>query len=459
MKRFFIILLTLVSVTIIFANKSQRSIKQEQQRTNKEISETTKKIDENKKQTREQVNQLNRLSAEIQEKSDSITYLKQSIDSIDGSMSLLSDSITKMESSLVLLRQKYGEVLRSIRKTRHTSNNVAFLFSSNTLSDVFRRTRYLRQFASWQNNKTNELQNAIMSVSNAKNHLVKLHTNKASSIKKVSATQAALQDNEKRQSQIIANLGEERASLEAYLKEKQQEARQLDAQLNKMIAQQQKEAEKRRKEEEKKRKEEEKRRKEEQKKALAQKKKEEQQKKKQQEKQQQEKQDKATKQESTTPQEDVATSQPDTPKPSIGQGPTYDFERNKGRMPYPVLGKYRVVGKFGRQKHPQFPNIQTDNSGIDIELLSSGSAIAIFEGTVSAIFRQPGYNTIVMVRHGEYLSIYANLSSISVRTGDKVKANQVIGTVYANPEDDNRRIMHFEVRKETTKLNPQHWVK
>ncbi|MBQ7855316.1 MAG: peptidoglycan DD-metalloendopeptidase family protein [Muribaculaceae bacterium] len=459
MKRFFIILLTLVSVTIIFANKSQRSIKQEQQRTNKEISETTKKIDENKKQTREQVNQLNRLSAEIQEKSDSITYLKQSIDSIDGSMSLLSDSITKMESSLVLLRQKYGEVLRSIRKTRHTSNNVAFLFSSNTLSDVFRRTRYLRQFASWQNNKTNELQNAIMSVSNAKNHLVKLHTNKASSIKKVSATQAALQDNEKRQSQIIANLGEERASLEAYLKEKQQEARQLDAQLNKMIAQQQKEAEKRRKEEEKKRKEEEKRRKEEQKKALAQKKKEEQQKKKQQEKQQQEKQDKATKQESTTPQEDVATSQPDTPKPSIEQGPTYDFERNKGRMPYPVLGKYRVVGKFGRQKHPQFPNIQTDNSGIDIELLSSGSAIAIFEGTVSAIFRQPGYNTIVMVRHGEYLSIYANLSSISVRTGDKVKANQVIGTVYANPEDDNRRIMHFEVRKETTKLNPQHWVK
>ena len=454
MKRFFIILLTLVSVTIIFANKSQRSIKQEQQRTNKEISETTKKIDENKKQTREQVNQLNRLSAEIQEKSDSITYLKQSIDSIDGSMSLLSDSITKMESSLVLLRQKYGEVLRSIRKTRHTSNNVAFLFSSNTLSVTF-----VRQFASWQNNKTNELQNAIMSVSNAKNHLVKLHTNKASSIKKVSATQAALQDNEKRQSQIIANLGEERASLEAYLKEKQQEARQLDAQLNKMIAQQQKEAEKRRKEEEKKRKEEEKRRKEEQKKALAQKKKEEQQKKKQQEKQQQEKQDKATKQESTTPQEDVATSQPDTPKPSIGQGPTYDFERNKGRMPYPVLGKYRVVGKFGRQKHPQFPNIQTDNSGIDIELLSSGSAIAIFEGTVSAIFRQPGYNTIVMVRHGEYLSIYANLSSISVRTGDKVKANQVIGTVYANPEDDNRRIMHFEVRKETTKLNPQHWVK
>ena len=379
MRRFFIILLTMVSVGIVLANKSQRSIKQEQQRTNKEISETTKKISENKKQTREQINLLNLLSAEIQEKSDSINSLKQSIDSIDGTMTALSDSISKMEGSLVLLKKKYGEILVSIRKTRHTSNNVAFLFSSNTLSEAFRRTRYLRQFASWQNDKTTELQNAITSVNNAKNHLVALHSNKATSIKKVSATQAALQNHEKRQSQIIANLGEERASLEAYLKEKQQEARQLDAQLNKMIAQQQKEAEKRRKEEEKKRKEEEKRLKEEQKKALAQKKKEEQQKKKQQEKKQQEKQDKATKQESATPQEDVATSQPDTPKPSIEQGPTYDFERNKGRMPYPVLGKYRVVGKFGRQKHPQFPNIQTDNSGIDIELLSSGSAIAILK--------------------------------------------------------------------------------
>ena len=141
------------------------------------------------------------------------------------------------------------------------------------------------------------------------------------------------------------------------------------------------------------------------------------------------------------------------------QQPLSAFESKKGKLPYPVLGRYRVVGKFGKQKHPQFPNIMTENSGIDIELLSSGSAIAIFEGTVSAIFRQPGFNTIVMVRHGEYLSIYANLSSISVKSGDNVKANQVIGTVYADPEDGNRRIMHFEIRKETVKLNPQHWIK
>lgn len=457
MKRFIIILLAFVSVGIILANKSQYNIKQEQKRTNKEISETTKKLNENKKQTREQMNLLNRLSAEIQEKNDSITSLKESIDSIDGSMTILTDSIAKMEGSLTLLREKYGEVLRSIRKSRHTSNNIAFFASANSFSDAFRRVRYLRQFAAWQVNKTQELQNAITSVSDAKETLVKLHSNKASSIKKVSATQAALQNSEKKQNQVIADLGKERTALEAYLKEKQQEARQLDAQLSKMIAQQQKEAEKRRKEEEKKRKAEEKKRKEaekkrkdEEKKALA-KKNEEAKKKKQQ-------QDNTSKPVEQVPQDDVATTDDEKAQAPVQQ-PLSAFESKKGKLPYPVLGKYRIVGKFGKQKHPQFPNIMTENSGIDIELLSSGSAIAIFEGTVSAIFRQPGFNTIVMVRHGEYLSIYANLSSISVKSGDKVKANQVIGTVYADPEDNNRRILHFEIRKETVKLNPQHWIK
>ena len=454
MKRFFIILLAFVSVGIILANKSQNNIKQKQERTNKEISETAKKIDENKKKTREQVNRLNLLTAEIQQKNDSINKLKLSIDSIDGSMTKLSDSIAVMEKNLTILREKYGETLKSIRATRHTSSKMAFVASSNTFSEAFKRMRYLKQFAAWQTNKSNELRNAIANVNGAKDYLVQLHSNKASSIKKVTATQSVLKEDEKHQEQVVNDLGKERASLEAYMKEKQQEARNLDNQLNKLIAQQQQEAEKKRKEEEKKRKEAEKKRKEEEKKR-----KEEEKKRKEQEKatakKDNNKNKKTTESETTKPQEDVAINQPSSSSNPI----SLSFEKRKGSLPYPVIGKYRVVGKFGRQKHPQFPNIITENTGIDIELLSSGSAIAIHDGTVSAIFRQPGYNTIVMVRHGEYLSIYANLSSISVKTGDTVKANQVIGNVYANPEDNNRRIMHFEIRKETTKLNPQHWIK
>ena len=135
------------------------------------------------------------------------------------------------------------------------------------------------------------------------------------------------------------------------------------------------------------------------------------------------------------------------------------FEGNKGNLLFPVSGKYRIVRGFGRQKHPELEHVETDNSGIDVEALSGSYARAIFAGKVSAIFKQPGFNTIVMVRHGSYLSIYANLAGLNVKVGDAVKAGQRIGSIYADPDDGNRAILHFELRKERQKLNPTLWVK
>ena len=135
------------------------------------------------------------------------------------------------------------------------------------------------------------------------------------------------------------------------------------------------------------------------------------------------------------------------------------FESNKGRLLFPVSGQYKIVKPFGRHQHPELKYVQTDNGGIDIEVPFGTNARAVFDGKVSAIFRQDGFNTIVMVRHGNYLTIYVNLSEIYVSNGETVKANQNIGKIFADPNDDNRTILHFEVRKEREKLNPQLWVK
>ena len=114
---------------------------------------------------------------------------------------------------------------------------------------------------------------------------------------------------------------------------------------------------------------------------------------------------------------------------------------------------------FGRQPHPELKHVETDNSGIDIEAPRGTSARAIFDGTVSAIFKQPGFNTIVMIRHGEYISIYAGLGTLSVKNGQKVTSGQAIGTIFTDPDNDNRSILHFEIRKERQKLNPTLWVR
>ncbi len=120
------------------------------------------------------------------------------------------------------------------------------------------------------------------------------------------------------------------------------------------------------------------------------------------------------------------------------------FESNKGRLLFPVNGQYKVVRTFGRQKHPQLPHVVIDNSGIDIEVAKGGTARAVFEGKVSAIFKQPGFGTIVMVRHGQYLTIYANLAEINVKNGSKLKQGQTIGRVARG--DDGRAVLHFELR-------------
>lgn len=458
MKRLFFILLALFSVTAILADKTQSSIKQEKQQANKEIKETKRKIESNKKATKEKINQLNLIAAEISENTQTLNRIKNDIDSIDTSMVRLNDSIIALEQHLVVLRNNYKNVLRSIRATRHSTSNIAFIFSSKSFSNAFRRIRYIRQFASWQDGKSQEIKNALASIDDTKKSLVTLHSTKATSLKQVAQVQQTLKNNEKEQSQIVANLKKERKELEAYVKQKQNEIKQLDKRLNQIIAEQQAAEKKRRAEAEKKRKEAEKKRKE-QERLLAEKRKKEEQQQKEKQKDQPQKKEPITKDNAQSAEKEEPQASIIDPETEAINKLSSTFENNKGRLPYPLSGKCRVVSTFGRQRHKDLPNIETNNIGIEIELLSDGVVRSVFDGVVSAVVTIPGYNTVVMVRHGSYLTVYGNLSSSSVRMGDKVTATQPLGGLYADPDNNNRKILHFEVRKETEKLNPQHWLK
>lgn len=136
-----------------------------------------------------------------------------------------------------------------------------------------------------------------------------------------------------------------------------------------------------------------------------------------------------------------------------------DFGSYRGRLPFPVEGRYTIVKRFGRQKHPTLPHVETTNSGIDMQTSPGAPVRAVFDGEVSAVFRPDGYNNVIVVRHGQYMTVYANLGSITVSTGQKVKAGQAIGNVYTDANDGNRSILHFEIRNRRAKENPELWLK
>jgi murein DD-endopeptidase MepM/ murein hydrolase activator NlpD len=117
------------------------------------------------------------------------------------------------------------------------------------------------------------------------------------------------------------------------------------------------------------------------------------------------------------------------------------------------------VKRFGRQKHPTVPHIETTNSGIDMQTAPGAAVLAVFDGEVSAVFRPDGYNNVIVIRHGQYMTVYANLGSITVSTGQKVKAGQNLGTVYTDANDGNRSVLHFEIRNRREKEDPELWLK
>ena len=123
---------------------------------------------------------------------------------------------------------------------------------------------------------------------------------------------------------------------------------------------------------------------------------------------------------------------------------------------FPVSGKYNIVGRYGVYAHPEFEHITVNNPGIDIEAGNGSKARAVFPGNVEASFDIKGFNKVVVVSHGDYFTIYGNLSDINVVENMEVKDGQVLGSIVP---DNGHYVLHFEVRLGIAPLDPTLWVK
>ncbi len=132
------------------------------------------------------------------------------------------------------------------------------------------------------------------------------------------------------------------------------------------------------------------------------------------------------------------------------------FEKNKGRLPWPTEKGY-ISGQFGVQPHPTLAHVTVNNRGIYIQTTSGSDARSVYEGVVSAVFVSDGQN-VVIIKHGNYRTVYSNLTKLYVKNGDKVTAKQRIGRIYTDPDNDNKTELFFQVRKDTEVLNPSLWL-
>lgn len=132
------------------------------------------------------------------------------------------------------------------------------------------------------------------------------------------------------------------------------------------------------------------------------------------------------------------------------------FEQNKGKLPWPVEKGF-ISGTFGKHQHPLYKDVTIDNKGIYLQTTAGSAARSVFEGEVTSCFLMNG-SYAVIVMHGNYRSVYAGLSRLNVKQGDKVIAKQKIGTIYSDPEQDNKTELFFQIWKDKTILNPGSWL-
>lgn len=443
------------------------------------------------------------LSNEIITQQEFVDSLNRSIKNVTGRIDILNKEVSKLKKDLQDKKDKFAKSMRYQQKNRNAQDELMFIFSAEHFSQMIRRFRYAREYSSYQVVQGKLIRNQQRKMQVKQNDLLNMKTQLFLDKIKVKERQEKLAEMKARCQEKVEYLNKNLARVQKQIQAYKDKEAELDKQIEEAI---QKEIEAARKAEaERKAREEaarkaaeaERREKERQlaeakaakaraeaakkaaaeKIAAAQKAKEEATNK-------DEKKDakkeistlkseiKAAEKEMKKADEDIrkaddavriATQTENIKKAEIDKWVSNDsstklsssFTANKGRLPMPITGSYVIARHYGTYSVQGLKAVTLDNKGIDIKGQEGAMARAVFDGEVSNVF-QYGSSYIIMLRHGSYISVYSGLSSVAVSKGQKVTTRQSLGKVGRN--SDGQIILHFQLRKESARLNPEQWV-
>ncbi len=439
-QSFIIILLLLVSMPM--QAQSSSKIKKEQRRNRQQIEQAQRSVKQNAQAVENNLRQLELLDGQITDISRDVRRLRGTSDSIRRLINPLNDSIKELNSRLVAMSDKYRTALRKSQTNGNSLNDITFVFSSESFMQAWQRYRSLRQFSRWRQRKSAEILDIRASLSERQQRLDSLRASNNRVLGRVEQQRKTLERKRVETDRLVTSLRSQNKQLQEVLKKREREAQQLEKKLEAALAA---ELEKQRRDEA-----------------------ERQRRQKQQEELQRKPQGKQNGSNTSpqTPAKPGQTQRQET-QAELATGTKSQsnvklngtFENNKGKLPFPVSQPYTIVKKFGRQKHPRLPKVETNNAGIDIEASKGASVKVVFDGEVSQIFKLAGYNNVIVVRHGDYVTVYANIALLNVKKGDKVKTGQSLGTLYIDKADGDRSVLHFELRKEKEKEDPELWLR
>lgn len=423
--------------------KKINALKNQKAEIERGIKRSKSELNQTRQDVAKKENVIDFIEDQLEQRLRYIHELEGEMQRLDRQIDTLKAETERLQSELDGKKEKYKQSLRIAQSGSSLKSPSLFIFSAQTFRQMYRRMRYAREYAAYQKQLGIEVMGKQQQLRTKQNELLEVKQQRQGVVQEIIKQRRALSAQHSVETTKVANLKKREKEIEKQVAEQQKQLNALTKKIDELVAYEIEQARKRAAEQAR-REAEAKRKREAEAARLA-----------------AEKQGKGGKNtKSTKKGKDTPAKTDNTPPPSKwltaqDQKLNGSFEHNKGRLPVPITGPYRIGNRFGIYQVAGLANVKLDNKGTNYIGQSGARARAIFDGEVSAVF-QLGSNKNILVRHGSYISVYCNLSSVIVSRGAQVKARDILGTVAA--DGDGNYVLHFQLRKETAKLNPEAWI-
>ncbi|MBR5349710.1 MAG: peptidoglycan DD-metalloendopeptidase family protein [Prevotella sp.] len=474
-------------------NSSIKGLQNQRATIQKKIKEQESLLRANKADVKKRLDNLLTINSDIDQHQKSIVEIEKDLTHIDENIQLLETQLETLEKQLQDRKDKYVKSMRYLNKHHRIQDQLMFVFSAKNLAQMYRRMRFVREYASYQRAQGELVKGKQEQIDAKKQELVKVKKDKNNLLYKGKKAKEALQAKQVEQKKMVDTLQRQQKTIQGIIAEQRKKDQELNVLIDRLVEEEVAKARIRAAEEArkkaiaeaaaKKKREEELARKKAEAEAAAKENARRIAAAKEREEKLKEAARKAAKKDEDTRaraeqkalqaqaereaaelkaevdrkrrEKEMADAKREsreaTMLSSVDRKLSSNFESNKGRLPIPTTGTYRIVSHYGQYNVEGLRGVTLDNKGINIKVNPGAQARAIFNGEVSAVYKADG-QYLVMVRHGSYISIYGNLISVNVHRGQQVSTRQALGTV------DSGNILHFQLRREMTKLNPEVWL-
>jgi len=417
MPKYIFSLLFLLTSTMMWSQITQQEkLEQRKAQILREIKEKEDQLQNVQSKEKTVTKQLKIQTEKIKLKENLINTTEKQTKLLSNDMYINQMNINRLKKELVLLKEDYAKMIQKSYKSRSEQSRAMFLLSSQNFLQAYKRAQYMKQYASYRKTQGIEIQEKSVELENFNQIIGVQKTAKQKLIEENEKERLALEKERQLQQELAKSIKKDKKQIIAEIKKKQQETRNIDNQIQKLLKAAIAAANKKTAS------------------AVA----------------------KANPKTTTAAATKATETSAKIVLTSEGQIIANNFKANKGKLPWPVEKGFVSLG-YGDQAHPIYKSLVVHNSGVEITTDQGASARAVFGGEVISVMVLSPVNKAVMIQHGDYFTVYQNLSSVSVSKGDKVSIKQPIGRIRTNG-DTGKTVLKFTISQNTTYSNPAGWL-